>query len=155
MVRFDIVVCDHCKMDTCEVNEEDGDIEASCGMCGFYEDAYMENIPTDDEIGNAIVLVSLFKDWAERRNIEEPSAYAIMKSREDGISMWMNLESLGSSYNCAKYNSGWNKLEELEKESIKIFNFLYSEGCPRGSLMITEKVEVGKENVDLVEYIIG
>jgi len=154
MDRFEIVICCCCGMDTCEVSEESGDIESSCGMCGFYEDPIMKNTPTKEEINYAINFANLFKEWAEMREIEDPSAYAIMKSREDGISMWMNLESLSPSYNYAKY-SGLDNVESLEKESGKIFRYFYNDSIDDGSLSITKKMEVGKEGIDLIEYIIG
>jgi hypothetical protein len=152
--RSDVVVCSYCGMDTCEVYEENGELDESCGMCGFYRDPVMERIPSLREASDAIDFVIFFKEWANKRNIEEPSDYAIMRSRKDGISMWMNLEDLPDGKSFAEYNGelGYDKLKE---ESVKIFNFFFNDEVFNGGLSVTEKMEIGKEGVDLMEYIIG
>ncbi len=155
MDRFDVVVCDHCGMDTCEVVESNGECESSCSLCGFEKDSSVENTPSDDAVSTAVILVNVFKEWAERRGVEEPSAYAVMKSVEDGASMWMNLEVLNSGCSCVEDFGNVEGVKDLEKESEKIFNFFYSDECYSGILSITEKVEVGKEGMDLIEYIVG
>ena len=151
--RSDIVVCGECGMLTCDVWEDDNSIEERCSMCGYLNNSVDKSVYIKGEKRSAVKCMSTFLDWAKRNMLERPTEYEVARSKDDGVEYWivLNYSNLEGDY----FPSDLALSKKLIKESEKIFKYFFTSDYLLGALCITEKIEIGKEGIDLIEYIIN